>query len=228
VDDTLFQVFVEQAATCADHPVPSLLYQGKGSKVESRLGSLNVEAKWLSARPRSIDDITVCTNSDFDRLYMLAGQCSSWGGPVSAVIYLPLELFNPQNRLLVAEATRQLASLHAEVEARGDCTLDMVLVSEVLRPEAMWSFPYNSLRNQAIARTRTKLLILLDVDFLLRWGPQAKQQSCWRAGGGRRAGAAAAAEDAPPRARPPLPAAPPASGWRPSAPAPTAAARARA
>ena len=170
MDDTLFQVFVEQAATCADHPVPSLLYQGKGSKVESRLGSLNVEAKWLSARPRSIDDITVCTNSDFDRLYMLAGQCSSWGGPVSAVVYLPLELFSPQNRALVAEAKRQLAALHAEVEARGDCTLDLVLVSEVLRPEAMWSFPYNSLRNQAIARTRTKLLILLDVDFLLRWG----------------------------------------------------------
>lgn len=34
----------------------------------------------------------------------------------------------------------------------------------------MWSYPYNSLRNQAIARTQTKLLVLLDVDFLLRRG----------------------------------------------------------
>ena len=46
----------------------------------------------------------------------------------------------------------------------------MVLVSELLRPQDAWSYPYNALRNQAIARTRTKLLVLLDVDFLLRRG----------------------------------------------------------
>lgn len=46
----------------------------------------------------------------------------------------------------------------------------MVLVTEVLRLEKFWAYPYNSVRNQAVARTRTKLLVLLDVDFLLRKG----------------------------------------------------------
>lgn len=46
----------------------------------------------------------------------------------------------------------------------------MVLVSELMRASHTWSYPYNALRNQAIARTRTKLLVLLDVDFLLRRG----------------------------------------------------------
>lgn len=60
-----FSSFIEQSVKCADFPVPSLLYVSRG--VETRLGTLNVEAKWLSKQPRSLDDITVCTNSNFER-----------------------------------------------------------------------------------------------------------------------------------------------------------------
>jgi hypothetical protein len=65
VHDEEFSAFVEDAAQCADTPVPSLLYAR--FEHESRLATLNVEAKWLSRQPRSLDDITVCTNSNFER-----------------------------------------------------------------------------------------------------------------------------------------------------------------
>lgn len=66
VSDEQFTAFVEAAAECADSPVPSLLHKDSMG-VETRLGTLNVEAKWLSSQPRLPDDITVCTNSNFER-----------------------------------------------------------------------------------------------------------------------------------------------------------------
>lgn len=37
-----------------------------------------------------------------------------------------------------------------------------------------WAYPYNSLRNQAIARARTRLVLLLDVDFLVSMGARER------------------------------------------------------
>lgn len=156
ISDDEFQVFVDKAAACADAPVPSLLY-ASSRDIESRLGNFAVEAKWLSQAPRSADDITVCTNSNFERcvsaagalslqaaqqfaaysqrpgldarveppcpsarrLHMLEEQCESWGGPVSASIWLPLELFNKRNGFAVEEAIQQLSELHARIEKSG-------------------------------------------------------------------------------------------------------------
>ena len=34
----------------------------------------------------------------------------------------------------------------------GACRLDMVILSEVIKSSDTWSYPYNALRNQALAR----------------------------------------------------------------------------
>ncbi len=142
---------------------------------------------------------------------MLAAQCNTWGGPVSASIWLPLPIFSEDNAQALANAISTLQTLHDKLEAQGErisdsnmqrtgvrsrlnymrlvaihhphsgpmrcvrstrwvrthdvcpagtCTLDMVLLSELMVPTAMWAYPYNSLRNQAIARTKTKVSIV--------------------------------------------------------------------
>ncbi len=55
----------------------------------------------------------------WSRLHMLEAQCESWGGPVSAVVYLPLKFFNQSNSFLVEQAARQLDELHGRIEKSG-------------------------------------------------------------------------------------------------------------
>ena len=51
--------------------------------------SLKVEAIWSSKRqPRF--DFTVVTQLSFDRMPALFNQCSTFNGPISAAVYLPL------------------------------------------------------------------------------------------------------------------------------------------
>ena len=50
---------------------------------------------------------------------MLEAQCESWGGPVSASIYLPLEYFDRSNSQHVMEAIRELDQLHRRIEESG-------------------------------------------------------------------------------------------------------------
>ena len=50
---------------------------------------------------------------------MLEEQCASWGGPVSASIWLPLEYFNQQSGALIEEAIQQLGELHRRIEESG-------------------------------------------------------------------------------------------------------------
>lgn len=37
----------------------------------------------------------------------------------------------------------------------GRCRMDIVLVSEVIKEADLWAYPYNALRNQALARAHT-------------------------------------------------------------------------
>ena len=76
--DDEFEAFVSKAAECADAPVPSLLYVSS-KETESRLGTFSVVAKWLSAQRPRADDVTVCTNSNFERC---AGRLGGEGGNV--------------------------------------------------------------------------------------------------------------------------------------------------
>lgn len=98
---------------------------------------------------------------------MIEGQCKTWPGPMVAVIYTYLELFDTANPQRLEEAKAVIAELHARMEAEpGACALNLVLMSEAVQPGGGWAYPYNPLRNQAIARARTKLIFMLDVDFI--------------------------------------------------------------
>lgn len=37
----------------------------------------------------------------------------------------------------------------------GKCRMDIVLLSEVIKPQDAWSYPYNALRNHALIRSET-------------------------------------------------------------------------
>ena len=39
----------------------------------------------------------------------------------------------------------------------GNCRLDLVLLSERIKPEFLFAYPYNALRNQAIAHAHTEV-----------------------------------------------------------------------
>lgn len=182
-DNATFQAFVNKAAKCADRPVPSLLYKSASTGSENRLATLNVEATWLTGRTRNVNDVTVCTNTGPERLYMLRGQCESWNGPMSAIIYVGLEIFNTSNTEKLEALQANISRLHAELESNELCSIDITLVSELMPAERLWAYPYNSVRKQAIARARTRLIILLDVDFLLTTGLRQRllQEPGWSA-----------------------------------------------
>ena len=45
---------------------------------------------------------------------------------------------------------------HSLVTGRaGRCRMDIVLLSEVIKEQDLWAYPYNALRNQALARADT-------------------------------------------------------------------------
>jgi hypothetical protein len=154
VDAPAFAAFADAAAACADHPVAGLLQRGTSSEV--RLGTTKVEGKWLTMRPRTVDDITIAVNLDRTRLHMLRGQCAAWGGPVSVSVYQTLQYFKAaENAAVVADLKAELAALHGELEAGGGCGMDIVLVSELRHPDQAWAYPYNTMRNQALVRARS-------------------------------------------------------------------------
>jgi hypothetical protein len=66
---------------------------------------------------------------------------------------------------------KDLSYLHADVQRQGDCFMDITLITEHVSPDHMASsYPYNALRNQAIARSHTRLVMPVDVDYLLSHG----------------------------------------------------------
>ncbi|MCX6117281.1 MAG: hypothetical protein NT027_07050, partial [Proteobacteria bacterium] len=48
-----------------------------------------VAGVWWSGKSSTVP-VTVVTQASVDRLGQLAAQCRSWGGPLSAAVYLPL------------------------------------------------------------------------------------------------------------------------------------------
>ncbi|KDD72486.1 hypothetical protein H632_c3285p0, partial [Helicosporidium sp. ATCC 50920] len=169
--------FFAHTQRCADDPVAGLLYQNSKAARPSRLPTISVEGKWLSAAPSRLDDVTVCTHADLGRLHMLQDLCDAWRGPLSIAVHLPLELFSNGEAELEAALAR-LSKLHAQLDV-SKCALDMVLVTERLPKDVLWSYPSNVLRNQAMARAHTKLVAILDVDLLPRIGMREMLLSRW-------------------------------------------------
>ena len=162
-----FSAFVQQASRCANTPLHSVIYTSPVNGKTTRISGSKVEWQWNSVKPRTIDDLTLCTQLDRSRLSMLRGQCKAWSGPLSAVVYQPLiRNMDEKNEELLESIKDEIQSLFDEAERGDGCTLDIVLLSELRYEEEAWAYPYNSNRNHAIARARTRLIFLLDVDFL--------------------------------------------------------------
>lgn len=51
--------------------------------------------------------------------------------------------------------------LKACLHAAGRCRMDIVLLSEVIKEQDLWAYPYNALRNQALARADTDVRLPL-------------------------------------------------------------------
>jgi len=182
--DLEFGEFVDAAAECANKPIKSLVYRSLETKTAYRLENNKVEHVWLSSLPRDVNDITLCTQVDRTRLHMVQGQCEAWGGPMSVAVYIPLKyLAAEENAAALSSLKSELSELHDVVKAKSACTLDIVLISELRSQKASWAYPYNSNRNQALSRARTRLIFLLDADFLPNTGLRTAllQPDAWRA-----------------------------------------------
>ena len=86
--DQAFEAFFDEAEECANEPVPHLKYRGGRTKVDTKLPTLIVEGSWKSARPTTMDDITLCTNTGWDR-YWMWGSCMVGGyiGDYKSIIF---------------------------------------------------------------------------------------------------------------------------------------------
>lgn len=91
--------------------------------------SLKVEAIWASQRKPHFD-LTVVTQLSYDRMPALFNQCSTFKGPISATVYLPLvqttegveklmqgsvdSKLSLRNQERVRQEVERLGKLHAE------------------------------------------------------------------------------------------------------------------
>lgn len=138
-----------------------------------RQNDLAIAGVWWSERPSTVP-VTVITQASGDRLGQLEAQCRSWGGPLSAAIYLPL--YQPSAGSLTMDNLRTLQSAALNVSITFDnlqmdegCSISLILAYEVFTdPEAaVMLHPINALRNIARSQGSTPLLALLDVDMLV-------------------------------------------------------------
>lgn len=98
---------------------------------------------------RAADDVTLVTQVSLDRLQRLQSMAETWGGPISASVYVKHEKYLSKidafrNR---SRSVEKLVDFH-------------VLFANKTR------YPVNNLRNLAIDNSRTDLILVLDADFV--------------------------------------------------------------
>ena len=108
-------------------------------------------------------DITLVTQLSIDRVWLLEGLCSRWGGRVAAAIFVrsqeDLDVVSMLQELLVGMfPVRIVAVSHIEksddLPEKADETAD-----------SLSNYPINSMRNVAIEYSDTSHYLLLDVDM---------------------------------------------------------------
>ncbi|KAL3692962.1 hypothetical protein R1sor_006613 [Riccia sorocarpa] len=144
-----------------EHPRPKLI----------ALESLEIDgaAPILSNIPQRPKDITLVTQTSPDRLTVVEKTAATWTGELVAVIYIDRSVRNETYHLY-----RRVWDLHTRIEALGLCRLNIYfavddedgLQLDDFQGSAYELYPVNALRNLAIDKTNTELVLLLDADFL--------------------------------------------------------------
>ncbi len=121
---------------------------------------MKVVWEFRSALPRHADDITCVTQASRDRAGRLVLQAATWPGVISAAVMCAAD---DDARAAIAEVQR----ICEAIEGAGRCKIDLVLLLVARSGEAHSYYPINALRNAALARARTDLVFLCDVDFVV-------------------------------------------------------------
>lgn len=118
--------------------------------------------------------VTIVTQLSVERLSMLEQQCAHWPHPISAVVYIPLvkgrisstedDEWNGSGLDLGIQAVKQ----SAERMQNSRCLIDIELVvEERCTFEQATLYPTNAVRNRALLMSRSDIVLLLDVDFVV-------------------------------------------------------------
>ncbi|KXZ49385.1 hypothetical protein GPECTOR_21g611 [Gonium pectorale] len=139
---------------------------------------LRVVGMWWSAKVADVP-LTITTQLSWNRKWQLKAMCRSWGGPIAAVLHLPVPLprllggrrggrLDDVRNATMARAVATVAAFHARMEAQHPCKMDLMLLAEPYQDSrSMVLYPVNTLRNYARLMARTPLIGIVDVDLMV-------------------------------------------------------------
>ncbi len=118
--------------------------------------------------------VTIVTQLSIERLAMLEQQCAHWPHPIAAVVYIPLvrgkisstedDSWNGTSLEVGIEEVKT----YAERMKTSKCIIDIELVvEERCSFEQATLYPTNAVRNRALIMSRSDIVLLLDVDFVV-------------------------------------------------------------
>lgn len=88
--------------------------------MDDELAAIGVAGAWWSVKERPVP-VTLITQSSVDRLPQLYSQCKSWGGPLSAVIFLGLLQDSVGGLTDSSNALIKKAAVHVSAAGQGVC-----------------------------------------------------------------------------------------------------------
>lgn len=153
---------------------------GNLSDIEN-LANLSALRTWHSSKPRPSSSITLVTQLSACRLERLSSQCEIYSSVIAAAVYVSVNSSSGTTSMLgvprtVFEFESELSEWYKQTEGKGQCVLDMVVLIEYIdEPKMAMSqnprqeeslYPFNALRNQALALSSTPVVLLLDADFM--------------------------------------------------------------
>lgn len=118
--------------------------------------------------------VTIVTQLSIERLSMLEQQCAHWPHPIAAVVYIPMvqgkisstedDSWNGTSLEVGIDEVKR----YAEQMKTSKCIIDIELVvEERCTFEQATLYPTNAVRNRALIMSRSDIVLLLDVDFVV-------------------------------------------------------------
>jgi hypothetical protein len=127
-----------------------------------------------SNKPLPQNAVTIVTQLSIERIAMLEQQCDHWPHPIAAVVYIPLvrgrisSTEDPSWNGTSLEVGIEEVKRYAERMRTSTCIIDIELVvEERCTFEQATLYPTNSVRNRALLMSRSNIVLLLDVDFVV-------------------------------------------------------------